>query len=662
MVTGKKERKISKFTIFMIALTGMVLCIVASLMLSGEGIRFGNFFASGDICDVPQPLLRESSDTMFYDMEEQRFALGSDTSAKNMVINGDEAKWKYASVTIRTMSCENMDGYLVYYDRTGQELYRQPVVWTAGENMFRMNETIGVYRLGLEFSNAYGGFVSIAGVQMRNGENLIRWNVFLVVFMVSYVAYLMAAILFVTLKSKGKCSLTRKKREDFIKDIYQTGADHIGRCLHGRRLQENRDRVLVLLYFFLFGLMILGGACGWNFAEESYRYLALACLICMSLAAGVCWQKHAGPFVWNKEVLYLWVLFWGMAFLSNLFVTTRSYLSGFQMLLAGGLFFYLWCKMDDPYRMYAYMMKGLELDFVPVLVYCIFCRARITNVTYNGAFQSAEMFAMYCVLMNAVFSVELLHYIRRKDAWLPALGYGAGFGITFYWLLCTESRAGMAAEACVFVLFLVFKRERILNSLRREWKRYLLVILVACMSFGIVKYGVEHIPLVLNTNMVFQNDSMTTSLLSKDLEKIQGLQIPDLQKVVPKEDMELDVVRKNYIWNMNVMGHGTELELYERESLPYNNLLTVMYRYGIFTCIPYIGFLAALLLRVFREIKTKHFKRHGDNIRLLACMTAIIYLCFAFGGNPECDWGHPLWFLFWIGSGILFMERRSSNE
>ena len=95
------------------------------------------------------------------------------------------------------------------------------------------------------------------------------------------------------------------------------------------------------------------------------------------------------------------------------------------MLTVVGFFLYVWGNMSHPNKMYVSMIKALELDFVPVVLYCMIFRQKKPDVWYNGIFPSAEFFAMYCALMGAVFLVELVRCLQREDTYVSYVIYGS---------------------------------------------------------------------------------------------------------------------------------------------------------------------------------------------------------------------------------------------
>lgn len=87
------------------------------------------------------------------------------------------------------------------------------------------------------------------------------------------------------------------------------------------RKNKNRDTVVKVLFMLLFGFMILAEVLQWNMNTHKYRYYVLVWCMLMLLISIICWEKEEKHINWNKPLLYVWIAIWGVAFVSNLFVT-----------------------------------------------------------------------------------------------------------------------------------------------------------------------------------------------------------------------------------------------------------------------------------------------------------------------------------------------------
>ena len=47
-----------------------------------------------------------------------------------------------------------------------------PIHWIWGENQIKLDDTLPIYGIGLEFRDAKGKYVSISSIQMRSGETM----------------------------------------------------------------------------------------------------------------------------------------------------------------------------------------------------------------------------------------------------------------------------------------------------------------------------------------------------------------------------------------------------------------------------------------------------------------------------------------------------------
>ncbi len=615
----KSEKNKQKISLFAIFLTGLILLCtsaIGALMTTGGQLRTGDFFFTGEVCEVPLVFLRESSDTMSYSKQQQRYEFHGDVAKKKFVINGKQQSWRYACVTIGDMSSANIEGYLIFYDRDRNVLQEQPMTWVAGENHIKVDESLSVYAVSLQFLHADGGYADITAIQFRSGETLFTLKEFVKRF-VGFLALFSCLFFLQNIWMKTKGMAMPQKSWSGFGEIAEMTADFLGKKLHAVQTMETQRQVMA--YTVLFLLMIVGGSRGWNLNSACYRYYLLACTVLVILVCGNSWNPSTGLYGWNHRYFRLWNAYWIVAVLSNLLVTSRIHLSGFVMLTAGNLFLFVWRHMKNPYRMYLYMVKALRLTFLPAVIYALWI-----GFAHENDIQASqvEMFVMYCTLLNVIFLNQIWRAFQNKALKNRGLTAVAGFILSAYFVLFIHNGTAIFAMLVGWILFGLYNRHSIFGTVGKHRKK--LVILIGIICAGVVLAGVVRIA------------------------------CPDFRQMV--------VVWKHYIWELNLFGHGEELNLFMSPAAPCNAFMQIIYRYGLIVLAPYLGILIYVFCFAVGVIKRGAMNRKGTNARLIGAITAIMYLCFVLTGNPEQDWGQPLWFLFWIGNGVLFLEEDSSGR
>lgn len=663
----KEKKRVSKFQLFMIGFAGLVLCTMCALMYASGTVDLTQFFSNGEICELSQADLRASASSMIYNRELQRYDLTRKVCRKKYIPTAQTSCWRYVCVTITNMSASSIEGSLVCYNKAKEEVQRIPVNWVWGENHILLDDTIPVYGVGVEFRGAKGGYVTIDSIQLRSGDSVFEIEKLIKAFAVCYVLFLMLVFLY-----RSVWRIRREKtgdKENVLTEVIGGIYQEIGIFWENHILKGKRPALsgawAETLYCILFAGMLLGNIYGWYEDADCYRYHMLICCVILLAIAGICWEHTERKAVYRKQLLYTWIALWGWEMLSNLFVTAKTHRTGFVMLFAGGIFLYVWGRMSDPGKMYGYMIRGLEMTFAPVVICCILFREKQIDVQYNGMFMSSEAFAMYTALMAAVFLTELLRILQQKTGWYIYVLYGAGLGISVYFLRITENMPGMIGFGltCVICIGYMEKKHmgKIVGLIRRQWWKYILALALSVVCVMAVKGAVSSLPGFLDSQAQYQEEQLLTKLSAMELEERNASEEAQMPDVVSVEQLELPVVWKSYLWKVNLFGHGTELEVFRERAYPYNSYLEMVYRYGMPVIVPYIGFQLTLLgVCAGNMIKKKQFWR-GETIGILTAAVTVIYLCFCVWGNPDLEMAHPLWFLFFVGNGILLLEGEREN-
>ena len=157
--------------------------------------------------------------------------------------------------------------------------------------------------------------------------------------------------------------------------------------------------------------------------------------------------------------------------------------------------------------------------------------------------------------------------------------------------------------------------------------------------------------------MRYEGEQEVTALDWQELENRNASDLTQMQGVISTDAIELPVIWKACLWKMNLFGHGKRLTVFREKTEIYNSYLTMTYRYGWFMIGPYVLYQVFMLKCAVEYINGSKYQQYGKNVRLLASMVSIIFLSFCIYGNPDQELTHPLWFMFFIGNGILFMER-----
>lgn len=651
------NKNISKFQIFIVSLFGLLLCVMCALMFAGGNINAEQFFSIGDIYEVSQAELRESSDTLVYNRTLERYDIKGKVAKKKFVLDGKQKNWKYACVVIGDMSQKAINGKIIGYNRKKERVCEQSVVWTAGANQLRMDDSTEIYAVTLAFLRADGGYIELDEIQFRNGETAFTVERFGKAFLVSGFFYMLLSFLYFKFV-KGRRKRNIKHDAIQLPYPYMVFGDFLQKLTYGTVKYKHKALWCCVLYCILFLWMIFGNSIGWNENDVYCRYYILVSSIIILVITILVIAGEKYRHKWNRTFLCLWLGMWILSAISSYFLISRIHLTGIVMLTIGGMFLYALSCMNNPFEMYRYMAKGLEWSFIIAVVFCVFFRPWREGIEYHGIFDSADGFAMYCVLANGIFLLELIRVFAKSQTAMEAVLYSIGFGLSLFFVLITESVNGAAAlllawSSCILAngKFLVI---RIKSDIQKYIRKIILTFVVTGICVVLAGVSVQTVPVLLHTEIEFESEKWYTNLSWKELAENQ--EKGEMQNVSSKDARELDVVWKNYVWNINLLGHAEELQVFRERAVPYNSYLTMVYRYGLFILLPYIGFQIMLLGKTIEVVRYEKLKSKGCSAKILAAMVTVIFLCFCIGGNPEQEMAHPLWFLFYGGNAILFLE------
>lgn len=653
--------KVSGFGVFVTGFAGLIFSIMCAIMCASGTVNFDQFFSNGEICELSQADLRTSSPTMVYNQELQQYDLVKKACKKKYIPSGKEEGWKYICVAIDNMSAEIIEGYVVGYDKDKQEVWRVPVNWVWGKNYIQLDETIPVYGVSVEFRDAKNGYVSIQSIQFGNKDFVFIKQRFIVAFAAAFVVYSVTAgfviyrIKNIQNNNKRITRYVSKIPDEIYREIDLFWEERIGTK---KRLPDD-GLLAVILFFVFFGIMILGNIKGWCENTDVYRYYVLTCMILIFFICAVCCEKGKRVAAYDKKLLYSWM---GLAFwmlFSNLFVTNRLYRTGILLLLTGASLFHTWHKMRKPFRLYASMIYALECLYVPIAAVCMVCRGKYDGIYYNGIFCDSESFAMFCAMMGVLFFNEIIQDCQKGRPWLLYASHALCLGSALYFLKATESVTGIIGMMLAVGIVILCKSSPIIYGfsleIKRQWMKYLCILVLTGAGVLGTQMATENVPFILHSNIEYENEDYVTGLPWQEIENIK-VQNELKGEIKSAEALELPVIRRNLLWKVNMFGHGSALKVFREQAQPYSDVLTMIYRYGWFITVPYAAFWMALWCKIINDFRQKNMYRQGGNVRILAAAITVIYFCFSVYGNPGQEWAHPLWFLFYIGNGILFLR------
>lgn len=639
---------------FAAVLTGVFISMMFALMYAGGSFHLNQFSSSGRVFDFPNQELRQSSEQWLFDVERDGYLLQNDRSVIKFKLDGKLRGWNYLVLNIREMSAAELNALFVYYDNEGDLIAEQPVTLHQGENILKLDSQIKMDRMGIRALEAKGVFLALESMQVRNKLPAASYGSAAVVFLFVFLLYL---LIYVTAVSRFP-ALRRITLHFFIEVLQYICCLKENRNDKCKRHAEGTNRYCRMRFLFclLFLWMMLGSAAGIYQNPSWYRYYILIFCMLLLMITGLMRERKPVRMKWGRTA-QSWLLLWILTCISDVFVADHFKFMGYIMLLLGTYFIFVWNQMQKKEIVLKCMMQSLEIDFIPLVLYCMVFRSKHPYICYNGAFRAPEMSAMYGTLMFSVFAAEALHILhsgrRNRGRLLICL---PGAGISVYFSISSGEKSaliavGIVGAVCLYQVFLSGAVK--IAELRFHLLYMACGVLISVLAVTGFRFAVKHLPESLNAELVYEQEQYVTDLPESVILKYDISNSEFLKQAVVKESLDKRMIWKNYLRKLNLLGNSSERLVFRQPSSAYSGYVFIMYRYGMFCLIPY------LILQLKAVIYGGNSLGSSNYYEIWLFMIAIIFVAFCIGNNVEGAGIHPLWFCFYLGAGYYFSEGRS---
>lgn len=621
----------------LIVLLGILISAAGAMIWVNGGYQKDGLMQLGEVYEVPQESL--AADGFIYDSESGSFQVQPGGSMFYADISAADGTWKYLVVTLKDMNVSAIQWGIDFCDSRGKTLSGKNYLVYSGKNRIEIPavDEVAAVRISIEYQ--IGSAFRIEGMELRekyfDTEDFLKKAV--VIFLICMVVYILI--------SKGSRT-DWYILIDILQNIYIWLGDAWGRRLASLLIEKNRKRLRVFCFTVMFVLMVLMDInCGWNYYQNGRLWL-FGYGILLIAAGLLSWKEPLKKLNWRNPFCFVWHVLWGMVCLSDLFVTKSFSYVGYIMILCGGFAFFIWHNAGEFQRVLFDMLRGLEWTLPGMVIYCVLFRQKKVGVFYNGGFLQHENMAMYALALILAFAVELNLLMRRRKLYMGKVFVnGIGLVVSGFLLYYSRTRWCVVAAAAVMAVWILAQLLQF-SDIRKKGYRLLLVCVLAAFCGGIVtvgiKYGVKTLPEKLETSIIYTNEIQKTKL-SEDMMYALEVEQPGWSAGVVREtEEEKDEVRSQYIQKLNLIGNRDNLRMEGYYQNPFNGLLQMAHRYGMFVLAPY---LLILLWCIYSAIRGKSFLWQ---VTVLACMIVLLF------ENLELPFTQPLWLVLYLGLGRFF--------
>lgn len=645
----------------MACLFGLMVCVIITLMCLTKRINVNCFYDVGEIYEVGKTELTYAGNNWVYDNNSGCINILDDIANQIFAIAVQQKNWNYLYLEVDNLEGEsNWDIQFLNaaYEATG--VISQPV--KNGLNILELPRE-EIYAINIVITNQKGLTFSIPKIQFREEQQTFGWKEFWMVFAVVSVLYLIIFQLYRRFRRRKKSELSKELWTEEVQKFYSSILDQ-GECLKQRFSCKSIVRIRTFLFFVCYMILYLMVTLRWRWRPVTQNKMVLLLGICLLLIAVLSWEKKNAPVCWKNPLVYAWFIQWILCIISDFLVKKSFNHVGIFMLVAAGPFFLSWNRMEKPEELLRDLKKALEIFYWLACIFCIVCRPYTTGNRYMGIFNNPNTFAGFLVTVNLVFLDYAEAGLSEKNPKCRRMMRdGAGLVSVCLFLLLTQSVTGMFVymlELLVFLWRLFYNRKE--HGYRKNVMRLLGALILSMFMLGTLgKWCLINVAGLLNTAISFTGDMYLisdSSFLSVTVYAAEE-RLPFQERVLQKLSGNgisfllngRDEVWKIYLRQLNLVGHSKWAETGVSRMHAHNNLLQMMYDYGVFIALPY-------LTMVYYSLKYS-LKNFFQNRKMSLFILGAVLNFHIIGLTEDVTspYSFASWLTFYLVIGSLFVQQ-----
>ncbi|MCC8142323.1 MAG: hypothetical protein LIO56_07330 [Lachnospiraceae bacterium] len=679
MSTEKQGQNYKFYKFLAWALLGAILTyIVCAMTLTTDHTVDTPFYNAGDISEVSITQFRRDVE------REQGYQDASGTIDLEQgeyycwVTLTDYSKaWNYLCVRIDDLSSESIEWKVTY-----QKLKNDEVTDSVAET-YELTEGMNVLslpdqkfdRVRIDMYGENGTTFSVGEVEFRENPPIAVTGLTIAASILTGVCYLVLSgiLLIVYRRSHHKRHIPFYGAIEILQEFYLAVAGRIAALQEKFRINPKRRRIIRTCLFLgmLYYCMIV--IFEKNYSPE-FRFKGL--IVLLFLCAIIVFSIEGKPKKknWNNPLVWGWLAVAVMMCISD-FVTQKGTdyypFFGYILLAFVGFFIFVWNNMKDRGEILEDFARAVHVLIWIALAYCILFRPHDPAVRYSGFTNNPNGLGVYTAIFFAVVIGSLEHAIRTNAKRRILFLYIIEGCLVFSLAWKSQSATALIAIILVGVIWLV---RMIVYTIRNKKKKALVGILVCAVILFLplhaaLSFGLTHVSEALGTTVNYEDEifverkQIGTVAYAADTESENVFTDNRLyQKATSSTLAEATSGRtyiyKEYLRDLNWFGHDTWPNVFGADNPrnAHNEILNQAYRYGIFTAIPYIVMLVAVLVRTWRYGSKKTIYAA---LPFYVCLAAIVESMGDVVMNPF-QW--PTWFGLYLLMGCVFSEESLTEE
>ena len=637
-----------------VVLICMILGYMVGAMHSSENWNLNKFFDTGDVYELG--LRKNEAAGITYQYNDYFLKINEEYATISFTNSNTSIEWRYLYFYTENIPADKLDAELMIYDEQEALVYHSAMKITEGENAVAVCGD-KINKITFVFKNEAGIEFNLYKIQLRENIKYVSGGTVLSESAVFFIIFL---ALFAGIDFYCKYKKIQLKKIPYMEMIQQIYLElfQMVRKKTGKISEKSRSILRKICLLTLFSNLLITTKYGDYLQKDYYKYyitVQLLLLILWSMTNAKCRMRIISG---NNRMLNAWGIFCILMCISDFVVEKKFAYTGMWMLVIFTLVFFSWNNMKNPTQAIEELYIVIRILLIVSCVYCLFFE-KYMGFGYIGMTNNpntlGEFMAMICAIEYTVLDERLYNTDKRFLANILELI----LALTF--IEMSDCRASKLVFEILTISFLV---KAIGNFKDKRYRRNVLT--------AVVIFGIAYLP--ISTVCSWTAANLPGQSIEKDIAEEQMI---DRGETVYASTLEqrmlyekLDVyssgrirIWQNYLSELNLWGHYGDADIdgaVDKKIGAHNMFITIAYRYGIFSVVPYIFLILGILKYGFcYMIKMRRAK---GSYALMILFTGISYFGSAFLGNMEQPLRYMPWVIFYMMIGYTMIQAENMDE
>lgn len=636
-------------------LTGFIVSVICcAVILTGDISLRNPFYNCGDVYEIREDTYKgfNVQDKGYQDVSGQ-VVLQEGEYDYGLLIEGDTNKWKYLCITLDEVSSNSLKATVSFRkqkDDVIEQEYTTEAKMEEGVNLLDIpDEKFNI--ISIEFTGENGTSFSVEKIELREKEPYSDFYSTFALLPLIFGGYMIISTMILRfIKRTGK-KWNVYSWIEVLQSVYILFArqfEFVSNILSGPKRRYIRRLSFLCMFLYSVFVEITG-----IYYDKLKYHLAIYGILLLIIAI-VSLESTIAKKNWNQPLVWGWLAFGLMMCVSDFLIPKELRYWGYVLLLVIGFYNFVWNQMRDPSELLWDFVWAVHVFLGIIVLFCLLFRPELETMRYSGISKNPSIFALYLGPIAAVVLGCLEHEIRFGRRWKYMLGLVLE-GCVVLTLLWKSQSAGPLMWIAGLSFIWIFRIFRYLCSLHK--RRVLAAIMLAfilCIVpvYGGITWGLQNIPQTIGNEITFRGETPVAKtsygmvVQAADI----GERIKSTRLVRKFSNTTVSGILsgrnyyyKTYLRNMNLFGHKDRPVMWGHRRLPHNAVLGVAYNYGVFTAVPYLIMLIAVVERTFR-----YSRRKGQLV------SVPFYVCtFSILASMADNVEQPFVWLSWMGLYLL---------